>query len=258
MRKKPLIISTPFSFGLILFFILVSFPSFQFYDFLKEPYNTFISQITLLYREQNIPAIHYNNFEVRSNNDLLFEKIIKGKTENESFYVYIHTSKEPDITLPEKIKHDNGGLIIYRNKAILYNTQKNQETTFFYTQSKYNGSFTLDDKLIEKLSSKFGKIIFYGVVSFIFMCFFIGKFLCFIIIAMLYANKAKILNEGGNYSFALWTLVPPTAFQIIFPVFSKAGCCICGAYYIILIISVLIMGHIWQKYIETLLKARES
>jgi hypothetical protein len=238
--KKSIVVSTPFSMGIVVFLLLVLLPTARFYTLVKQPFEEITRKLPEIYREQGIPPIHYRDHELHCDQERPFHKRIRGQGDGESFDIYIDTRTNPEPGLDEKIRDGAGGMVVYRDRLVFYNVRKRQETVLPLDQVKLNRDFTIDEALVKNMAGALGKTVFWVLISGVFLVYLAGKTLFWLLIALIYSGKARLAG-GGNYSLALWCLVPPTLFQVFFPAFGGGGCCSCGVYYIILLVTTLIL-----------------
>lgn len=243
--KKSIIVSTSFGLGLLIFLFLIISPSIKLYFTYKTQFNKFMLEFSKSYNEADVPTIKLSPNEIRANNDIPFTKVIQGNAQsNESFSIFIDTRQEPDMSYIDKVKENTFGVIIYRENIIIHSVQSNKSPVTIpikevFSKLKIKKEIIIDKKFIDNLATKFGNIIFIIILigsAIIDACL---KLLLFIVIALIYSGKAKICG-GGHYSLAIWAQVPPTIFQLVMPT-KFSGCCSCGIYLIILIISVIVM-----------------
>lgn len=235
--KRSIIVSTPFSLGIIVFLFLVLLPTIRFYSAVKDPFREVARKLPEMYREQGIPPIHYRNHELHCPQEHPFYKRIHGENENESFDLYIDTRENPEPGLEQKIRNGVGGMVVYRNRLVFYNTRKHQETVFPLEQIKWDREFTIDETLVKNFAGTLGKTVFWVMVAAVFLYHLAGKTVFWLLVALIYSGRARLAG-GGNYSLALWCLVPPTLFQVFSP---SLGCCGCGVYFLILLVTALIL-----------------
>ena len=237
-NKRSFIISTPFFLGLLLFLLLALLPTLRFYQWAKVPFDAFIKELPESYKKSGFPSIIYENHTLRSDNDLPYHTEFHGDKPGEVFSLYMDTREKPDLTLADKIPKGESGAVFYRD-GMTYLSGNGEKKSFEYKNFEPNLKFTLDQAFVEKFSSGLGNFLFLCLMGSIFLWYLTGKLVFWGILSLYYSGAAKATG-GGNYSLALWTLVPPTLFQTVFYGFNS--CCGCGAYYMILIISALIMG----------------
>jgi hypothetical protein len=237
-NKKSLIVSTSFLPGLFIFLLLITMPAIRFYQIAKAPFESFIRELSVSYSKLNIPSITYDNHEARSNNDKPYNAVYKDPKNNREFLVFIDTSKNPEKSYVEKIKKADGGLVLYRDRIVLYSSEKSQETNFLFSNIQPDFRLCLDQAFVDRFSSGLGKIIFFGVICVVLLFHAAGKLFWFLILSLYFSGRAR-LHGGGNYSLSLWILVPPTIYQTLFYEFKP--CCGCGIYFIIMIISAILM-----------------
>ncbi len=249
MQHKNIMVSTSFLLGTIIFLILSALPTAQLYLNIKDIYAEICSKIPDLYNKMNIPAITYSNYEARSNNDELFQKEIKGENNSGIYYFFIDTSEHPDLSLKEKISQNLGGCIIYRDRIVFNDNKNNRYFDKTYKELNINIDLDVTKESVTQFLLKFNNVLLIILISLAFICYFLIKLFWWLVIAFIYSGKAKLCG-GGNYSLALWALVPSTVSQLFLPIYGKLGCCSCGVNFIVLVISIIVL----EKNLKTTIK----
>lgn len=236
MKKKSIIVDTPFFPGLIIFLILITLPSLKTLIPLGKNYETIKTAILDAYKNTEIPDIDFIEGEVRSNNDLPFKTKFASKNNQGDFYIGIDTGITPNTETKEWIKSGAGGIAIFRKEALIYAASQNKETIINYDNLPIKTNFSLNADFINNLLTKFKSIFIIALLAFVFLGHFLGKIILWGIVALIYSGKAKIAG-GGNYSLALWSLVPPTIFQVFMSFIPAFACCGFIIYYIVWVIT---------------------
>ena len=238
MRKGSFLTSTTFLPGLFLFLLLGFLPTARFAGLTYTSYFASLAELPEHYRKLGIPSMTYANGEMTANNNEPFQRQIQNRDPKKSFMVIMDT--RPNVNSSgylEAIRKGGGGILVLRTKAVIYNTEKMEEKTIPFGQIPF--VFTLDESTIELISHKAGKPLYFLFLLIVFIFHLTGKGIQWGILSLYYSGKAKT-QGGGNYSLALWILTLPTFFQVLFYQVSLP-CCVCGFYFLILIVSALVM-----------------